>query len=203
MIIQNFIDKVTNLICAYINMNCNINEKNNTKIKYALVAVIGELLKIIILIIIFLVFNKIIYFLFSLTMLILIRTFSGGLHFKTFNKCMLFSITVFIITSLLAPLLPKFPDIYYYILGIVSILLIFINAPCPSFKRPIKDKKRRYRFKLISSFLSIFCLIGLLVLKNDVSLLNCGFSTVLIQSLQLAFANSNILFKYRERTDTN
>lgn len=203
MILQNWINKISDLICNYINMNCSINKKDNIKINYALVAILGETLKLIILIIIFLLVNKVVFFLFSLIILILIRTFSGGLHFKTFNGCLLFSIMLFIITCLAATALPQLPNSCYYIFGFFSVLLIFVNAPCPSFKRPIKNKKRRYHFKIISTLSSVCCLTMLTFFKDNTSFLNCGFFTILLQSVQLAFANKNfylnIVIKHKER----
>lgn len=195
MSIEIFIDKIANKIHNYINTYCTINDKDNQKIKYALTCILGELLKFIFLIFIFSIIHTLVFFGVSLIILILIRTFSGGLHFNTFNKCLLFSIIVFIFTSLLAPLLPRLPSLAYYFLGVFSIILIFVESPNPSFKRPIKDKKRRYSLKIISSFLSIFCLIILFFFQNDTSILNCGFFTILIQSFQLKFANTTILSK--------
>nr|WP_207651895.1 accessory gene regulator B family protein [Clostridium acidisoli] len=182
------LSNVSKLICSYINNNCEISDKDNEKINYAIIAILSESVKFIFLFFLFFILHRLKFFIFSLIILMSIRNFSGGLHFKTFNKCLLFSVTVFIMTSLLAPMIPRLPNLIYYFFCFISVLIIFIKSPCTSPKRPIRNNKKKYRLKVISTISSIICLILLVVVRNNNSLVNCGFVTILIQAIQLILA---------------
>lgn len=75
--------KVCGKITMFISNNSDIkNIDDLEKINYALVTILNEIFKGIILIILFIIVGKLNYFLFSMLILISIRTFSGGFHAK-------------------------------------------------------------------------------------------------------------------------
>ncbi|MDF2504700.1 accessory gene regulator B family protein [Clostridium sp.] len=173
-------------ITEYIKHNSDINNSDDIdKINYALQVILGELIKIIILILVFSILGRLNYFLFSMTILISIRVFVGGYHCKTTLKCLLSSILLFLITSWIVPAFSNVNTLVYYGISILSILIVILYAPFPNVKRPIKIKKRRYNLKLISIF-SILTWICILLFKiNGTSYLNCGFSTIALEVIQI------------------
>lgn len=174
-------------LTSYIENNSDIKSNDDLeKINYSLQAILNEVFKIIVLTILFLLLGKINYFFFSMVILFSIRIFSGGYHADTTIKCLLWTILFFLITSLIAPTLPKLSILIYSSISFLSIIITYIRSPYPNSKRPVKNKKRRWYFKLISTFFVIFWITILLSLTTDVGYLNCGFLTILLQILQLA-----------------
>jgi len=169
----------------YIKENSNIKtDEDLEKINYALQAVIGETFKITVLIGLFLILGKINYLLFSMMILFTLRTFVGGYHCDTTLKCLLYSTILFLITSLIGPMLPVFNVLFYDTISALSILIVAIYAPFLNKIRPIKSKKRRWIIKLISIFITAFWLSILLFYINSSTYLNCGFLTIILEVIQ-------------------
>ncbi|NMM61774.1 accessory gene regulator B family protein [Clostridium sp. P21] len=187
------IDILSNMIGDYISSNCSISQSDKEKAIYALKAILGEVIKIIILILLFYILHRVKFFIFSLVILISIRTFSGGIHLKTFNQCLLFSAFIFIITSLVAPIMPKTYSEIYYGIAILDILSVAVKSPCPSPKRPIKNFNRLIRLKILSIFFTIIWLGILFFYITDTFLFNCGLATITIQSIQLILSHREVL----------
>jgi len=180
------INKCALKITEYIKHNSDIRNSDDVdKINYALQVILGELFKIIILILVFFILARLIYFLFSIAILISIRVFVGGYHCKTTLRCLLSSTFFFIITSWIVPSFSNVNTLVYYGISILSILIVILYAPFPNFKRPIKTKKRRYNLKLISIFSVLIWICILLFKVDNASYLNCGFSTILLEVLQI------------------
>ena len=95
----------------------------------------------------------------------LIRMPSFGLHATKSWMCWISSSLIFIIL----PYLCSIYDInlnFRAILGIIAILLIYKNAPADTYKRPIVSKKRRDRFKFVSTCMAIVMVILSLFIDN-------------------------------------
>ncbi|AKN34160.1 hypothetical protein Ccar_11850 [Clostridium carboxidivorans P7] len=187
------IESISNIIGNYIISNCSIDESNKENVIYALEAILGELFKIIVLLLIFLILHKSKFFIFSLLILISIRIFSGGIHLKTFNQCLLFSAFVFILTALISPSIPKMNSGIYYGIAIFDILSISIKSPCPNKKRPIKNFNRFIYLKILSIFFTILWIWTLFFYITDDSLFNCGLATITVQSIQLVLSKKEVL----------
>ncbi|MBU5591223.1 accessory gene regulator B family protein [Clostridium sp. MSJ-4] len=180
------INKLACKITYYIENNSDIKSISDLeKITYSLQAIFNELFKTVILIAIFFIIGKLDYFLFSMMILFSIRIFAGGYHCSTTISCLFFSILFFLPTSLLSGFLPKLNMVFYYVIALLSILVILFRSPYPNKKRPIKSKKRRQILKFLSIFFTISWLCILLLYIKDISYLNCGFSTILLEVSQL------------------
>lgn len=184
---------LSNKITLYIKENSNIKtDEDFGKIDYALQTVIGEALKIAVFISLFLILDKINYLLFSMMILFTLRTFVGGYHCDTTLKCLFYSTILFLITSLIGPMLPVFNLLFYYTISTLSILIVAIYAPFLNKKRPIKSKKRRWIIKLISIFVTIFWLSILLFYVNPSTYLNCGFLTIILVVIQFLLTKKGV-----------
>lgn len=182
------IDALAMKVTNYIKINSDIKDEDKlAEINYALQSIFNEALKIITLVILFLILGTLNYFLFSLGILISIRTFAGGYHSSTTLRCLLFSMLFFLITSWLGPELPKLNIFISYLISILSIALVILNAPFPNKKRPIKNKKRRFTLKITSIFFTVFWTSILLFVIGDSSYLNCGFLTIVLQIIQIIY----------------
>ncbi|MBM7872086.1 accessory gene regulator B [Clostridium pascui] len=180
------INELAYKMTSYIKKNSDIkNTDDLEKINYSLQAIFNELFKTAILLLLFLILGRVNYFLLSVMILFSIRIFSGGYHCNTTIKCLLWSTLLFLVTCLIGPILPKINISIYYIAGLLSIFIVALKSPYPNKKRPIKNKRRKCNLKIISTFFTIFWLYILLFYIKDISYLNCGFITIVLQVIQL------------------
>jgi len=110
--------------------------------------------------------------------------FAGGVHLKGTLNCLLLTTLLFIYTSVLSPLMPTLPAVCYILVGIINFLIVLVRAPICSVRRPIKDNKKKLQYKFMAVLSVALWTIILLFLENT-PYVNCGFSTILIQSIQL------------------
>jgi accessory gene regulator B len=172
--------QLTSLICT----EAYNNAKDRARIQYGLNVILGEGFKIVFLIMFFNIIHNQNYFYFSLLILLSTRVFAGGIHLKGTLNCLLLTTLLFICTSVLAPLVPRLPIVYYLLIGIVSFLIVLVRAPICSVRRPIKDNKKKLQYKFIAA-LSVALWIIILLFLESTQYVNCGFSTILVQNVQL------------------
>lgn len=114
----------------------------------------------------------------------LIKMPSFGLHATKSWICLVTSTLIFIII----PYLCHLYDINIYIrafIGIISIILVFKNAPADTYKRPIINKKRRNRYKFISTIVSI-CMVAASLLIEDIFLHNSFIMALVVQCFMIS-----------------
>lgn len=124
---------------------------------------ISKLVIILLLSIILGIFKEVIIFLLIYN---IIRTPSFGLHATKSWICLLSSTCIFIGVPFLCMhfMLPMYVKI---IIGIISIVFMFKNAPADTYKRPIVSKKRRHMYKLISTIMAIAMVIVAITIENQ------------------------------------
>lgn len=189
----NVINRLAYTLTNYIRSNSDFtNSDDLDKINYAIETILNEAFKILILLILFSALGKLRYFNFSIIILLSIRIFSGGLHSKTFLGCLLWTTLFFTTTSIVAPIIPKVSIGIYYLISLFNLSVIITKSPYPNPNRPIKSKKRRQVLKILAIFFTIFWIIALLFFTNDISYLNCGIFTILLQSLQLLYIKKGV-----------
>jgi accessory gene regulator B len=178
------IEKLAVQLTAFICTEEHNNPKDRAKIQYGLNILLSEGFKIISLILIFLIINYENYFYFSLLILMTIRPFAGGVHIKGALNCLLLTILIFLFTSVIGTSTPKLHIAYYLSASILSLLILLVRAPICSVQRPIKDSKKKLYYKITAILATLIWSIVLLCLKSP-SYVNCGFSTILLQNIQL------------------
>jgi accessory gene regulator B len=180
------IKSLSNLISEYLGKNNSSLTKNDLlKIQYSLQVVLGDLTKFIIIFLIFLGLNEVPLFLLSFVILISTRPLCGGIHCKTFNSCLIVSITYFIIILLFSNLSGKFNINFYIVFFIISFIITATYAPCKNEKRPIKNKATLKILSLISlTFWAI-----LFFKLSHLQICNCIFVSILIQIIQVIISN--------------
>lgn len=178
------IDKLALKLTSFICTDAYNNVKDRARIQYGLSILLNEGFKIIFLILFFNIIHNEKYFYFSMLILLSTRVFAGGVHLKSTLNCLLVTTFLFIFTSVLAPLMPRLPAIYYPLVGIASFIIVLVRAPICSVRRPIKDSKKKLQYKFTAAFTVASWTIILLFLQST-PYVNCGFSTILIQNIQL------------------
>ena len=165
--------------------NNSLTEKDFLKIQYSLQVILGDLIKSIIIFLIFLFLKQLPLFFLIFIILNSTRPLMGGIHCKTFNSCLIFGISYFIVIMLFSTLSPKLNTCFYIIFFIISFIITLAYAPCRNEKRPIKNKKILKILSLIS--LTFWCM--LFFMLRNTQLCNCIFLSLLIQIIQLIIVN--------------
>lgn len=154
------------------------------KIKYSLEVILNELLKLVVLILIFASLKSLEVLLFSLVFLIPIRIFSGGIHFESSFKCLIFTAGFFLLILAFYPLLPsKNPSLYF--LSFISLTLITIFSPAPNEYRPNVVQKNRATYKMLAFAITLGSLALLYLLIESQKYFAVGFITIMLQATQL------------------
>ncbi|SFD02842.1 accessory gene regulator B family protein [Clostridium uliginosum] len=176
------IKSLSTLISEYLGKNnSSLTEKDLLKIQYSLQVILGDLVKLAILLLIFLSLNEVPLFLLSFVILISTRSFLGGIHCKTFNSCLICSIIYFLIILLFSKLSLKLNINFYVVFFIISLIITLAYAPCRNEKRPIKNKAILKILSLIS--LTFW---GILFFKlSNLQICNCIFVSILLQIVQV------------------
>lgn len=158
MLISNFlISKILNQI----RLLKHYEEDDIDVIRYSLEAILWEIEKIIILLVVFTLLGKIDYFLIACFTMMSIRTTAGGYHANTALGCLTISFIIFFLAIILLPQI-SINQSYILIFAIFSLFVIFLAAPMPSIKRLGVQKNDKILLRKMISFtitLSWFILI--------------------------------------------
>lgn len=157
------------------------------EISYALQAIIGEGVKILILILIFVMTGQLPLFFFSFIILITLRMFAGGYHAESFTKCLITTLLFFLLAVGLGDYLSPYILMVKPYLLLLSLMIVGIYAPVASNQRPIKSPKRYHRLKALAVIVCLVWSLILLLLDWNGHLISVGVLTILLESLQLTF----------------
>jgi accessory gene regulator B len=178
------IDKLALQLTSFICTDAYDNIKDRARIQYGLSILLSEGIKFVFLILFFNLIHSQMYFYFSLMILMSTRVFSGGVHLKGTLNCLILTTFMFIWTSILAPFTPRLPELFYILVGVTCLVIILVRAPICSVIRPIKDNRKKLQYKFAAAFSVTLWTIILMNLEST-PYVNCGFSTIFIQSIQL------------------
>lgn len=146
---------LVNKLHKYFEDEFNLSELDSIKLKYSLEIIYNDLSKFLILLIIFSILGKTVDFIFSSLILLMIRPFTGGLHFTTYKGCIIFSGIFFYLSILLKNNISLNSTIVIISL-IFSLLVIILFAPITHKSRPKYSKEKKRQFKLISIIFILF-----------------------------------------------
>ena len=169
------------------------------KLRYGLEVAKNEIVKLIILLVLFSFFSHHIEFIFAVVLLMPIRSFSGGMHMKSSIGCFFYSLCFFFLSVEVLPLLQIPSRTMLFILGIAGFTIAWFS-PVASYKRPIKTNERRAALKkgtIISLIISVVVLIILLILGLE-NYFVIGIWVVTLQAIQLSAT-----WIYRKRKGVN
>lgn len=136
-------------------------------INYGLESIYLTFTKIIIIFILAIILNIWKEVLLLLAFYNLIRISAFGMHAKKSIHCLIISLTLFIGGVYICNYL-IIPFIIKIILSIICIILIYKYAPADTEKRPIINKKRRMKYKVISVIISGIFAISIVLLSDKI-----------------------------------
>lgn len=174
---------LTNMV-KQIKKNGNYSNENIEVIRYGLESIYILITKIVIISILAIILGIFKEFIIFLLIYNIIRMPSFGLHATKSWICLIASSTIF----LMAPYIAANVNINIYIksiLGIISICLMFKNAPADTKKRPIVSQKRRLIYKYISVLTSIV-MVMLSFIISDTFISNTCILALLVQCFMIS-----------------
>lgn len=180
------IKSISTTITEYLGKNnSSLSLTDLMKIDYAIQMILGDLAKLTIISLIFLLLNQFPLFLFSYAILFSTRPLAGGIHCKSFIGCLSSSLLHFVTVLIFSILLPKLNNYYYVVFFIISLIVIWRYAPCVNTKKPIKNKIKLKILSLISFTFWIIIFFNL----SDIKMSNCILVSTLLQIVQLIILN--------------
>lgn len=165
--------------------NSSLTKNDVLKIQYTLEVLVGDFSKLLIIFLLFFVFHELKLFFLIYGILITTRSFLGGIHCKTFNSCLTFSIVYFTVILLFSNFVPYLNTIFYIVSFIFFFIIALAYAPCPNEKRPIKNKGTLKILSLISLGLWSILFFKL----SNVQICNCIFVSLFFQISQVLYIN--------------
>ena len=119
----------------------------------------------------------------------ILRRSGFGMHASKSSICLISSSLVFLIL----PYIAKYFTLSIYlksILGIIAILLIYKNTPADTIKRPLINKRKRERFKFITTIKCIIMCFIVVIIKYEY------ISNLLIMAIYIeVFLTSPYMYK--------
>lgn len=157
------------------------------RLKYTLKAVSSELVKTLLLSILFFNLGHLPEFLIGVLVLITIRCNSGGLHMEHFITCFLFTLAFMLLSVIVLPSYVPVPYAVKPVILALCILITFLAAPVAAKKRPpaAPETKRRYRNRA-TGLLFLYSVI-IIILKTT-PIADICFWIIVLQTLQLLCA---------------
>lgn len=156
------------------------------QIRYVIMSLLSEFSKLFIMGIFFYSTHMFGQYITAAFILCMIRTGAGGLHFKHYITCLLFSFGIFFTGITMGV---QFPCSKWYALVVLTICIIihFLCAPIVSSYRPTPNgvmirKSKRQSFIIIA----LFAVTLYFIPEN--TYINTGFWIIVLQSLQLVVA---------------
>lgn len=174
-------------IQAYLKAEFGYSDFQIAQIRYALLCILSEASKLLILGVFFYCMNKFSLFLWAAIVLCTLRTVTGGLHYKHYWSCLLMTFLFFFFGILVLPLIPL--RMYGHILLLcVCIGINYQYAPIVSSYRPVPDGVSIQKSKMQSFvFITIYTFLLFIIPENPYFMV--GSWIIILQSLQLFAAN--------------
>lgn len=182
----NMIKSFSTFLTEYLRSNnSSLSLTDLMKIDYAIQMLLGDIIKLLIISLLFLSLGQFTLFLFSYIIIFSTRPLAGGLHCKTFWSCLIVSTLCFSSVVLFSILCPALSNLVYIVFFIISTAIIWEYAPSVNSKIQIKNKKKLKVYTLMSF---IFWIILFFILQN-IKLCNCILAVTFLQIVQLIIIN--------------
>ena len=166
-----------------------INDERAEIIQYGLQLMIGEIPKIILLIIIAIILKIGWLVIFAYLTMLPYKIVAGGFHLKTHIGCTIGTFIVYFGNVMISKNLVLQPIYFKYVVvglvWIISIIMISLYAPADTVNFPILRKEERKLKKILSYVFASITLIGAIFIKDN-TLSNIILINVLIESLSIS-----------------
>ena len=170
---------IVNSYMNHIKKNNNYSKEKLEKIEYGLTGLYLTISKIIIVSLIAFLLGIFKEMLIVMILFNILRTTAFGMHASKSWMCLLISIISFIGIPILCINLNM--NVYIKIIICITCIILFsLYAPADTKKKPIINRKRRFKLKMITIFISlIFSIIAIIINNNFIS--NCLIFSMILE----------------------
>lgn len=184
------VDNICNYLMKKIERQVpNINEERKEVIMYGLELIVGEIPKLILLILLAFVLKIGLLVIFAYISMLPYKSAAGGFHLKSHIGCIIGTFIVYFGNVLLSKYLIIQPDyIRYIVLGVTwifSMFMISLYAPADTVNVPILRKKERKTKKILSYIFMTLTLLASFLIKESV-ISNILLINVIIESISIS-----------------
>lgn len=138
----------------YFENEFNLSSIDSIKLKYSMEVLFNEISKLILLLIIFSILGFITDFLYSVLAILSIRLFTGGIHFKTYTECFVFTVFFFSVSIFFKNNVILGTSSLILLL-IFTLFIILLFAPIVGNNRPVYSNKKLFKFKCFGATIII------------------------------------------------
>ena len=173
---------ITRIIDYMVEQNViNDDEKIRAFYRYGIEITISSVLNVVLVLLIGIISKHFIFSCIYLAEFIIIRSFSGGLHAKTYVGCNAIMCVAFVLLIIAYELFfNNCMFLYIVILSIISLIIMVVYSPCDNPHKKIKPEKRLgFKIKSIISTL-LFCSLGIVL---DIEGIKIGVWMVMVCTL--------------------
>lgn len=187
------VEVITEKLFLWVCKGIDVSEEQFLIRKYALQSIFYEVIKLVLLSILFMLMGNFTMYLCSVLVLASIRRYMGGIHRKTGLGCFLQSLLTFMLVIQLGRRCFIYP--YHNIINMICLTVIWKYSPVIGKGRiQYSDTSiMKFRAKAISSVLCISCIVE--IIPAEIS--NCIIWVILYQSIETFV--SYVMKEYKER----
>lgn len=124
------------------------------KIRYAWEVIRSETVKCIIILVVFMLFDKVGLYVAGLVFLLPLRAVSGGLHFKHESSCLIFSLLTMVLGLIVFPKYIPCGSWIYVAVPVIIAIIVFIS-PVASPNKPIVSIEKWKRMKRMTTLIAV------------------------------------------------
>lgn len=173
---------------------CNYTDFQIQQIQYFLLSLASETSKFLILLIFFKHISKTLEMLISTIALLSVRLFMGGIHFKHYLPCLLFTFGIFYTGICIFPFYVHLNVAAVLTILNLCILLNYLTGPVlSSYRTPLTKAQKRSSSTKASTSILLYIIIIFIFQENNY--LYTGFWIIVLQTLQLITAKTIIYAK--------
>ena len=167
----------------------DIDDEKAEVIMYGLQLIIGEIPKLILLIIIAIIFKIEWLVIFAYVTMLPYKLVAGGFHLKTHIGCTLGTFVVYFGNVLISKYIVLEPiELKYFLIiltGILAVIMVSLYAPADTLNVPILRQKERKTKKILSYIFAILLLVSSAFVRNS-TLSNILLFNVFIESISIS-----------------
>ena len=173
-------------IYNYLHNTLGYSQYEIKQIRYTVVSVLSELSKLFLMGIFFFVTKEFLLYLFAITILLFLRTCTGGLHCKHYFSCLILSFFIIYLSTNILPNIHLQKPLYFIGL-LLCVIVNYLLAPIVSCYHPLPNKKQIQKSKR-QSFIIIIIYAGAIFVIPTNLYITTGFWIIMLQSFQLILA---------------
>lgn len=176
---------ISNRITTSFNKVLDLSTDDQAKMQYVLEMIIGDLSKVLFMFLLFMIVDKHVLYLYAVTILSILRTYTGGIHFKTYKGCFIFSLVFFITVIILHSKLILETNLSLIVFTLNILIMVFVS-PIQSSTRPRYTKQKRIVFKTVGLIFILIHMIG--YYNNQNPYFTISIWVITLQCIQLLYA---------------